>query len=74
MSKKITYLAADERFLRGIITTPTSDVVICDNLKKEVIKGSLNYGQGQFLVSLGSGELNLDDCVDRFGIELTGVT
>ena len=20
------------------------------------------------------GELNLDDCVDRFGIELTGVT
>ena len=39
IGKKFTYLAADERFLRGIITTPTSDVVICDNLKQGSLRG-----------------------------------
>ena len=72
-----TYLAADERFFRGIITTPTSDVVICDSLKRGSIWTILLYGQseaGSLTHFFNINEQNLDDCVDRFGIELAGVT
>ena len=39
IGKIFTYLAADERFLRGIIATPTSDVIICDNLQQGSLRG-----------------------------------